>query len=233
MTTVPITKIQILADRDTKHPLFYCHSSDRDHNPLLTISRKDRSVEIRAKKMLFKVKSNPQRKNRVDIYMSIAEAHALGNALMQASDGATSKGFPESNSNPAAAAKGNMQLPTIIWSRCGRCRRAGAQVRTGTKLRRDDGYVHVDLEYPDDTHIKMKDYEIHLGFPLKAPTGTHDIGEAIPVHVPEKELQRGRNEQNPLNKTIGDFYLELSEEVAAGLGKLLAEVQAPKQPTLA
>jgi hypothetical protein len=57
--------------------------------------------------------------------------------------------------------------------------------------------------------------------------GEHDDREAIPVHVPEEEFQKGRQEKNPLNKTRGDFFMQLNCGVAAGLGVLLRDFNAP------
>ena len=62
----PITKIQILANRSTGHPIFYCHTADRDHAPELLVEMKGGKLLIRAEQALFKVKANPQTKNRVD-----------------------------------------------------------------------------------------------------------------------------------------------------------------------
>ncbi len=224
MTKPPITKIQILCDKETGHPLFYCHSEDRDHEPCLSLERVGNKVVILAKQTLYKVKFNPQTKNRVDIYMSLPQARDIGAALMTLSQ-AEPLVWDESFANPNAAAKGNMRLPTIIWARSARFLAAAARVRTGANLKAVSGYINVDLEYPVDTHIKMKNHEIHIGVQLGTPTGVHDIGEAVPVHVPEEEFQKSRGEKNPLRKTIGDFYVELLPEVASGLGLLLHDVK--------
>jgi hypothetical protein len=228
MTKFPITKIQILCDKETGHPLFYCHSEDRDHEPCLSFERTENKMVIRAKQTLYKVKFNPQTKNRVDIYMSLPQAWDIGMALMTLSQ-TEPLVWQVSSANPNAAAKGNMRLPTIIWARSARFLVAAGRVRTGANLKATSGYINVDLEYPADTHIKMKNHEIHIGVQLGAPTGAHDIGEAVPVHVPEEEFQKSRGEKNPLRKTIGDFYLELSPEVASGLGLLLHNVKPPHE----
>lgn len=228
MTELPITKIQILCNRETGHPLFYCHSEDRDHDPRLSLERTGDKMVIRAKQTLYKVKFNPQTKNRVDIYMSLPQARDIGTALMTLSQTEPFV-WQVSSANPNAAAKGNMRLPTIIWARSARFLAAAARVRTGANLKATGGYINVDLEYPVDTHIKMKNHEIHIGIQLDPPTGVHDIGEAVPVHVPEEEFQKSRGEKNPLRKTIGDFYLELSSKVASGLGLLLHDVKPPHQ----
>ncbi len=227
-----ISKIQILTDRNLGFPLFYCHRDDRDHEPELTVERPADSamVFVRTRQMLYKVKQNPQTKNRVDIYMSLAEARALGSVLLEA----TAFGQPEewrvSTAQPGAKASGNMKLPGIVWSRVNQCVCAGARVRSGLGLGKRQGYVNVDLEYPDDSFIKMKGYEIHIGIQLDPPSGGHDPGETIPVHVPEGEFQRARNETNPIHKVRGDFLLELSLARAAGLGQLLHAVEAPAAP---
>lgn len=96
---------------------------------------------------------------------------------------------------------------------------------------RRGGYINVDLEYPDPSHIKMKHHEIHFGIPLDPPNGNHDPGETVPVHVPEEEFQKARKEANPIQKVRGDFYLELGAAQAAGLGNLLHAVEAPASQT--
>ena len=103
-----------------------------------------------------------------------------------------------SRTDPAAAAGGGMRLPGILWSRYARFRRAAARVRSGTRLSAADGYMHVDLEYPDPSYIKMRGQEIHIGVRFDQLDGIHDKGETVPAHVPEHELQRGRHERNPL-----------------------------------
>lgn len=226
---IPITKIQILADKGTGHPLFYCHAEDRDHAPVLTLNATGSTVEIRARRILYKVKFNPQHKNRVDIYMSLEQARLFGGELLKVAPNAAPKDWITSRADPAAAAKGNMHLPSIIWARSARYLRAGARVDTGTQLSAVNGYINLDLEYPHESHIKMKQYEIHIGITIGPPSGIHDDSKASIVHVPEHELQRGRNETNPLKKTVGDFYIELQANLAAGLGTVLSTVLAPNQ----
>jgi len=227
MTTAKISKIQVLADRETGHPIFYCHSADRDHAPALSVEKVNEQVLLRARQTLFKIKFNPQTKNRIDIYMSLEEARALGQALVEVAQSSRPSIWRESHANPGRAAKGNMRLPNIVWAKYERFLRVGARFQTGTQLLASGGYINVDLEYPDDSHIKMKNHEIHIGIQLDPPTGTHDSAKAQLVHVPEEELQRGRNEKNPLQKTLGDVYVELAPDVAAGLGELLETVFKP------
>lgn len=230
MIETTIRKIQILTDNQTGLPLFYCHSEDVDHNPALSFEKVNNLVVIRARQMLYKVKLNPQRKNRVDIYMSVNEAHRLGATLIQVADSEKTIQWRASNTNPHAAAKGNMQLPSIIWARSNKYIRAGARIDSGIRMNTNDGYINVDLEFPHQTHIKMKEHEIHIGITLAAPSGTHDQSKTFAVNVPEHELQKGRNEKNPISKVHGDFYLELSAEAASGLGLLLRDFEEPKVP---
>lgn len=222
-----ITKIQILTDKSLKLPLFYCHRDDRDHEPELILECLDEILVIRAKQALYKVKLNPQTKNRVDIYMSLAQARNFGAILRQVAVCDSPEEWHVSDAKPGAKATGNMRLPTIVWARASRCIRAAARVRSGFEMFKAGGYINVDLEYPDPSHIKMKHYEIHIGIPMDLPKGGHDPGETVPVHVPEEEFQKARNETNPIQKIRGDFYLELSVARAAGLGNLLHAVKAP------
>ena len=120
-----------------------------------------------------------------------------------------------------------MKLPKIIWAKFGRYVRSTAVVDSGVRLDASGGYVNVDLEAPDATHIKMKESEIHIGLNLASPTGKHDPARTSPVNVPEEELQKGRNEKNPIYKVQGDFKIELTADSAAGLGLLLKSVVLP------
>lgn len=225
----PITKIQILANKDTGHPIFYCHAADRDHTPELLVEHKGANVLLRADQALFKVKSNPQTKNRVDIYMSVDQARHLGSVLGKVVACETPMEWKPSTANPNLSPKGPMKLPKIIWSKVARFITARARARTGLSLSAQGGYINVDLEYPDETHIKMKNYEVHIGIQLDAPTGKHDIGEGVPVHVPESEFQKGRHESNPLTKTRGDFFVQVTAAVGAGLGELLRGIEVPSE----
>jgi hypothetical protein len=228
MLEVPIRKIQILTDRETGLPLFYCHSADVDHNPVLSLEKVGAQVLIRARQMLYKVKWNPQRKNRVDIYMAVGEAHRLGEALVDVADSLKPIQWQASRANPHAAAKGNMQLPSIVWAKSSRYVRAAARVNSGIQMEARNGYINVDLEFPHQTHIKMKEHEVHIGVTLATPSGNHDASKSFPVNVPEEELQKGRKEKNPIFKVHGDFYLELSMDIAGGLGLLLRKSVEPE-----
>lgn len=227
-----IRKIQILADKETGHPIFYCHSEDQDHAPTLLISREiergQSFVVVRARRVLYKVKYNPQRKNRVDIYMSIAQANLIGNALSSAASDVPASGFRTSRASPAENASGNMKLPNIVWSMSGRHSGVRAQIDTGTLFReRDSGYIYVDLEYPDESHIKMKEHEVHIGIDLSVPIAVRAVAKPMVVHVPEAELQRGRGEKNPLYKTVGDILVKIAPASASDLGEILKNVIQP------
>lgn len=222
-----ITKIQILTDKSLKLPISYCHRDDRDHEPELVLERSGEVLIVRAKQALYKVKINPQTKNRVDMYVSLAQARNFGAVLRQVAICDRPEEWRVSDAKPGAKATGTMRLPTIVWARTSQCIRTAARVRSGFEMIKADGYINVDLEYPDPSHIKMKHHEIHIGIPLGIPKGGHDPEETIPVHVPEEEFQRARNEANPIQKVRGDFYLELSIARAAGLGDLLHTVEAP------
>jgi hypothetical protein len=166
MTTIPITKIQILADKATGHPIFYAHSDDRDHKPEFMVEKVGLHVLLQSKQTLFKLKANPQTKSRVDIYMSIQNARELGRELVKVASSEAAPEWSASTANPGLAPKGVMKLPEIIWSKCGPFLKAGARVRTGLVLKKTNGYVYVELEYPDASHIKMKEYEVHTVFHL-------------------------------------------------------------------
>lgn len=222
---VAIRKIQILADRATNHPLFYCHSADQGHNPTLLVTRDGDTIRIRARRMVYKVKFNPQTKNRVDIYMSLTQAHELGQVLHSLANSAVETILSEAMVSPGANAKGNMRLPTIHWTKATKVLRVAAQVDTGTKFPvRAYGNLYIDLESPHESHIKMVETELHMGIELSPPVGHHDVQLATPVNVPEHELQRGRSEENPIMKTEGDFLLEIASSEALGLANVLLVV---------
>lgn len=223
MPEAPIRKIQILTNRETGLPLFYCHSDDVGHEPKLAIEKAGGMVLLRAQRLLYKVKYNPQRKDRVDIYMSIDQANFLGAALLTVADVPSPLAWRQSTAKPHAAASGNMQLPDIIWSKFAKYTRAVATVDSGVSMASNSGYINIDLETPHETHIKMKEREIHIGITLGNPTGTHDLNKTFPVEVPEHELQKGRSEKNPIYKVHGDFELELPANLAGGLGLLLRD----------
>lgn len=233
MIETPIRKIQILTDTRSGLPLFYCHSEDIDHDPALSLEKVGNVVMIRARQMLYKVKKNPQQKNRVDIYMSLSEAHQLGTALVEVAASRQPVQWPTSNANPQAAARGNMQLPNIVWTKFHRYTQAAARTDSGILMVAHGGYTNIDLEFPHQTHIKMTEYEVHIGVTLAPPTGTHDHRKTFSVDVPEHELQRGTDEKNPISKVHGDFFVELSADVAGGLGLLLRDFDEPTAPEAA
>lgn len=89
------------------------------------------------------------------------------------------------------------------------------------------GVAHVDLETKHETHIKMGEREIHIGITLDAPGGRHDPSAATMVMVDPSELQRAINrppETNPVPKVDGAVLVRLRPEAAAGLGRLLIEL---------
>lgn len=222
MKNVEIRKIQLLADSRTNHPIYYCHSSDIGHSPHLLISFEEGVVRLRARNLCYKVKLNPQGKNRVDMYMSVEQAVNLALALVDVADTSEEVEPLKINFNPGAKASGNMQLPQIHWTRSARYIRAAARTKTGTVFSaKANGSIYIDLETPDATHIRMVEKEVHIGVDMAVPNGTHDIAKAVAVTVPDSELQRGRNEKNPIMKTEGDFFLEISGSIALGLGRFL------------
>ncbi|MBD8625745.1 hypothetical protein IFT64_02210 [Oxalobacteraceae sp. CFBP 8753] len=222
--STPITKIQFLSDRDSQHPIFYCHSADEGHDPMLNVTRAGTEVVISSVDCLFKVKKNPQKKNRVDIYMPKSSANNLGRELVLATPSIQPRTWYVSNANPHQNAGGRMALPDIIWSKYAKAIRVDAYVASGTNLSKQSAYVNIDLETPHETFIKMNSEEIHIGIALEWPTGTHDADKTQPFNVPENELQRGTQEQNPIYKVTGGFAMRLDCQVAAGLGQLLIGV---------
>lgn len=224
---VSITKIQFLTHRDSQHPIFYCHDNDNGHNPMLDVFADGQSVIISGNDLLFKVKRNPQTKNRIDIYMSIASANRLGNELSAATQGVNAYQWSTSTAAPNQFATGRMALPEIIWSKFSKAIEVLAEVDSGTQMIKQDAYVNIDLEKPHSTHIMMRHAEIHIGISLNAPTGFHDQNRTHLVNVPEEELQRGTNETNPVPKVRGHFSLRLTPQIASGLGQLLMSVQEP------
>ncbi|MGP6462517.1 MULTISPECIES: hypothetical protein [Pseudomonas] len=224
---VNITKIQFLAHRDSGHPIFYCHAHDLGHAPMLEVTTNGNSIFIEGQDLLFKVKKNPQTKNRIDIYMPIESANALGRELAAATQGCVATPWRQSTASPGQFASGRMALPEIVWSKFGKTVEAIVGVDSGTQMSKLDAYVNIDLETPHDTHIMMRSAEIHIGVTLDNPSGVHDSTRTTLVNVPEAELQRGTGESNPIPKVSGYFSLEFSKQVAAGLGQLLIGTVAP------
>lgn len=222
-----VTKIQILTDRATGNPIFYCHASDEGHEPELSIIRDAGEVRV-VSHPFFKVKANPQTKNRVDIYMSIEEARGVGRALIDAAGDVRAEEPRVSNANPHGARMGAMELPRIVWARFLRPILAAAKSESGVLLQKKDGYMNVDLETRHETHIKMGEREIHIGITLDAPVGRHDRSAETMVMVDPTELQRPINrppEINPVPKVDGAILIRLWPEAAAGLGRLLIELE--------
>lgn len=224
MPEFPLHKLQFLAPRDSGHPIFYTHHEDAGHFPALLGFVHATTIELFWNDMLFKVKANPQTKARVDMYMSMEQAHELGRWLRHSSMGTSSIAMRSTGVDPHAAAIGSMALPAIQWTVRGKHAGIGAHFGTGTTFAAaGDGSFFVDAESPHETHIKMRDTEIHIGIPLTEPLGSHDPNKARYVDVPDHELQRGRQERNPLPKTIGSFGWHLEKGHAAGLGTLLVK----------
>lgn len=218
-----ITKLQILTDQGTRNPIFYCHSSDEGHDPELELSSMNGMVEVRARAD-FKVKKNPQTKNRIDVYMTVPEARALGHALVLVADAEEPVEPRISRANPHAARSGGMELPEIIWARYLRPQASVARTGSGVMMEAADGYLNVDFEAKHPTHVRMGEREIHLGIPLGAPHGRHDPSKARLVTVDETELQRKPGEEvesNPVPKVAGRMAFRIGRAAAAGLGELL------------
>ena len=218
-----VTKLEILTDRATGNPLFYCHAADRDHQPYLEVSLHEGEVRIAAT-LLFKVKANPQTKNRIDIYMTVEEARRFGSMLAKVA-GTINRSEPAlSSARPHDARRGGMELPDIIWARYLKSSLSAARTDSGIFMRVDGGWVNIDFEMRHETHIKMGEREIHLGITLADPKGAHDPSKATLVHVDPSELQRPRDrepERNPVPKVNGQIVLLISRSKAAGLGHIL------------
>lgn len=224
---VRITKIQFLANRDSGEPIFYCHANDKDHDPRLNVVVESNCVEIVGEGLLFKVKRNPQTKNRVDIYMPISSANELGRQLADLTPSVVASEWRTSPASPGRFASGRMALPEIVWSKYSKALNVVAETDSGTLMVKRDAYVNVDLETPHGSHIMMRNAEVHIGIALDSPVGSHDEALTYPVDVPEGELQRGTGETNPVYKVSGCFLVRLTPQVAAGLGQLLMAVSAP------
>lgn len=221
---VDVTKLQVLTACASGNPIFYCHANDRDHAPHFEVSR-DGDAVLLAGTMLFKVKVNPQTRNRIDVYMDVEQARRLGAALEGAAGGAPAFAPQVSNADPHAARRGPVELPDIVWARYLRTLEAHAYIGPTLRLSKREGYLNVDYEKPHGTHIRMGLQEIHLGLPLDGPSGMHDRSAERLVHVDEAELQRpiGRPpERNPVPKVEGGVAILLGRSQAAGLGRLLS-----------
>ncbi|MGV7178174.1 hypothetical protein [Xanthomonas axonopodis] len=219
---VSINKIQFLTNQGSGNPIFYCHGSDVDHHPSLSASATGNHLAISTQiDLLFKVKKNPQLKDRVDIYMSVQAANRLGQEILALTSTISPRAWPASNANPHAAAGGRMMLPGILSSYYSKALQAKITTESGVSMSKLNCYVNIDEEMPHSTHIKMIGKEVHIGVALNPSVGTHDIAAGVKVNVPESELQRGTGEANPIQKVRGFFTLELDKQVAAGLGQLL------------
>ena len=232
----PISKIQFLTDSRTGQPILYCKKEDRDHNPRLEVRRLGTKVCVESRSTLFKVKENPPTniKNRVDIYMDMDEARALGE-LLGSIAGCGGSGWKVTTADPNGARRGGTELPHIEWQRVEHYANAAAKTDSGLRMNGSRGAIYVDLEYPHPSHIKMSSWEIHIGILLAPPCSDHDPDGATPAYVPEDELQnpRGRApERNPVMRVMGDFYCTLTPARAAGLGDLLRNLVPPAVPTV-
>ncbi|MCQ9080238.1 hypothetical protein [Vibrio parahaemolyticus] len=220
---VNVTKIQFLCDRETGNPLYYCHNDDYGHSPSLSISSLDGVIRI-SSLILFKVKKrNPQRKNRVDIYMSLSSAIELGNYLSSINRDLSST-WVKNNTDPNASRQGAMELPAILMSYSGKINQAVGKVASGMQFKASSPWMYCELEEPHNSHIKMSDREVHLAVPFTEVNGVFDEVKTWPVIVAEHELQRGANEENPISKTMGRLMLELPIEKAVTLGNSLLEL---------
>lgn len=224
---IRITKIQFLANKDSRHPIFYCHANDVGHEPQLDVVANAQTVTIVGESLLFKVKRNPQTKNRIDIYMPISSANELGRQLLDITQGVAANAWRTSTASPNQFATGRMALPEIVWSKYSKAVNVIAEVDSGTQMAKRDAYVNIDLETPHGSHIMMRNAEIHIGISLDSPVGSHNEALTHPVDVPESELQRGTGETNPIHKVYGYFSVTLTPQVAAGLGQLLIAASAP------
>lgn len=121
-----------------------------------------------------------------------------------------------------------MKLPSIVWTEFGTFIVAGTRARTGLSLSAKGGYVSVTFEFPRELHIKMNDYGGHIRIRFDAPTGTPNMGEDIPVHIPESEFEKARQESNPLTETRGKFFVQLTPGTGAGLTPLLTTIEVPQ-----
>ncbi len=221
---VDINKIQFFSHRDSEAPIFYCHSSDLDHSPSLGASVINGEICVATRVELFKVKANPQTKDRVDIYLPVGNARQLGVEVLALVPNVPPNAWRISNANPHAAAQGRMALPGIEKSYYGPALRVEASTRSGITLRNMNCWVNIDLEIPHGTHIRMAGPEVHIGIRTNPPIGRHDFDAGEMVEVPVSELQRGTNESNPVQKVEGKFWMTFDAPSAAGLGQLLSTI---------
>ncbi|MBE1162785.1 hypothetical protein [Dyella acidiphila] len=222
-----INKIQFLANNSTGVPIYYSNAVDVGHSPGLSVTSIDNgNIALYDKDILFKVKKNPptQTKNRVDIYMSLESACNLAGELARFTVNVQPVVWPLFRGDPNKNAGGRMKLPGIISSYSSRGVRVIARVSSGVSMQQENCYVNIDIEVPADGHIMMKGTELHIGVSLDPPKGAHDYKAGSLVVVPLHELQKGTGEQNPIQKVTGDFMLEFTPGVAAGLAVLLNQV---------
>lgn len=207
---IGITKIQILPTSTSNNPIFYCHTEDLGHIPVLSVVVDGDKVKLLSY-LLFKVKGrNPQYKDRVDIYMSVDSATDLARYLLTI--GNTGGCWPESKSNPNLNKSGNMELPDILFSSIGKVQFCRAKTDSGVVLSQQNPSVFIEYERPAKTHIKMKNIEVHIGVPFNGHSGVHAESITWPVEVPVSEFQRGANEKNPIFKVMGTFMLEMDKK---------------------
>lgn len=219
---VPVTKIMICTNKNSGSPIFYCHRSDLNHNPNIVVEQTDRGIRLFAENELFKVKANPQSKDRIDIYVSLQSARALGLAILPYVNGIIPIPPRNNRIDPAVFRQGNMQLPVIVAAHTVRLLNGGYRTSSGlySSLPKD-GLLYVDIEGPNDNHIMMVDQELHLAFRVGPPRGSHNTASAQLVMVPESELQKGTKEKNPVPKIEGSVWMDLEPRAAAGLAQLL------------
>ncbi|WP_274001543.1 hypothetical protein [Vibrio parahaemolyticus] len=216
---IDITKIQILPTRTSNNPIFYCHTEDLGHIPVLSVVVDGDKIKLLSHS-LFKVKGrNPQFKDRVDIYMSVDSATELARYLLSIVN--YNSYWPESKSNPNANKKGNMELPEILFSSIGKAQLCRAKTDSGVVLIKQSPSVYVEYERPAKSHIKMKNIEVHIGVPFNNHSGVHEESLTWPVEVPESEFQKGANEKNPIFKVMGTFMLEMDKKASSEMANAI------------
>ncbi|UUM27658.1 hypothetical protein NQU59_00395 [Acinetobacter colistiniresistens] len=120
--------------------------------------------------------------------------------------------------NPNGRKLGNMDLPNIHESFRSNLSniviRIGGDKSKGVLLQSNNSDIYLEVESPANSHIMMKEKEIHMGIRLNDLSGT--LNESWQYDVPHSELRSTTNEQNPLTITYAHMKLTFSKEIFKG-----------------
>ncbi len=197
----------------------YANSYDQGFNPTIEIINHGETASI-SLNSTFKLRNNRQTnpKDRLDIYLNIQGARDLISELSQTE---LQSELQDYNVNPDDYRTGKMRLPGIQKSAT--IQLNSVQIKIGElAMSAKDTRAFVEQETPVNSHVEMRESEVHIGIPISFNNGI----VPTPTGSSEHQAREHDNDGDTVPTCEGSIIITLPREQMLQLSSAIHRIAA-------